>query len=89
MESVWLLLDSGPVGPFGFSWRVAFLLQTPRSDVLDFLGFSRPKRDFQLVKGIKSGKYFHAAFGGGKAVGDETSSGGMRTSRICHGASLA
>jgi len=30
MESVWLLLNSGPVDRFGFSWPVAFSLRKPR-----------------------------------------------------------
>ena len=64
MESVWLLLNSVPVDPFGFSRLVAFRCENPCSDVLDFLGFpwilSSESRLFNGLRGLKWGSFFLA-----------------------------
>src|SRR5271156_4087376 len=76
MESVWLLLDSGPVDRLGFLGRWPFRCENPCSDVLDFLGFpwilSSESGLFNGLRGINRGKFFHALLVAFKAVGDGT-----------------
>src|SRR5271163_2141911 len=76
MESVWLLLGSGAATRPGRSvWvflaRGCFAAKTPDHVgwiSLDFLGFSRPNRDFSMGYAGFSGKNFSRALcGGGRA----------------------
>jgi hypothetical protein len=74
MEWVWHLLHSGPVDPFGFSWRFAFSLQNPRFNVLDFLGFpwilSCESLFFKELRGINRKNIFNSLLAAFKAAGD-------------------
>jgi hypothetical protein len=82
MGLVWLLLGSRPryrpVGPFGFSWRVAVWPQESRFGALDFLGFpwilSSESRLFNGLRGIFAGGNFTRPFAAAAEASRESSS---------------
>ena len=88
VESVWLLLGSGRSG-FGFPWTVAI---SPRNAPfhwpywisLDFLGFSRPNRDFSMgCAGFSAKKNFSRPLWRRRGAGTGASGPGVQ--RIGHG----
>jgi hypothetical protein len=97
MESVWLRLSSGPRRWSGRSvWvflaRGRFAAKTPARECwisLDFLGFSRPNRDFSMGYADFSAKNFSPPFSAGAEAPEREPHGlGMRKGRIVHGSSL-
>ena len=93
MERVRLLLDSGPIDRLDFLGPSLFRSEDPAYEgwiSLDFLGFSRHNLDLSIGYADKIGKYFLVRFWWrSKRSGRGPSVVGMRTSRICHAASLA
>jgi hypothetical protein len=75
MESVWLLLGSGPrrwsVDPFGFLGRSLFRCENPRFELLDLFGFpwilSSGSRLFNGLREISAEKFFAPLFPLGSA----------------------
>jgi hypothetical protein len=97
LKSVWLRLSSGPRRWSGRSvWvflaRGRFAAKTPAYEPwisLDFLGFSRPDRDFSMGYADFSGKNFSPSFSAGTEAPEREPHGlGMRKRRIVHGSSL-
>jgi hypothetical protein len=66
MEPVWLHLGTGRrpclVDPFGFLGASLFRCEHPDHERLDFLGFSRPNRDFSMGCATRSGNNFSRPF---------------------------
>ena len=77
-RSIWIFLDGR-----------GFVLESPENKAwisLDFLGFSRPNRDFSMRYADKSTKIFSYAFlaSGAREPSAET----VRMGRVVHGSSL-
>src|SRR5271168_5200573 len=70
MESVWVLLDGGPVDRFGFSWLVAFSLRKPPLGRVGFPWISLDSlvrnKTFQWVTRISREEFFSRLFPGVK-----------------------
>src|SRR5580704_13280842 len=98
MESVWLRLGSGPRRWSGRSVWVflplgRFAAKNPAYESwisLDFLGFSRPNRDFSMGYTAFSGKNFSPSFSASAEAPEREPHGlGMRKRRSVDGSSLA
>jgi hypothetical protein len=85
--------DVGPLDRFGFAWRSPFRFENPAQTyliILDFLGFSRPNRDFQWVTRNKPEKIFCRGFSLAlAAMGHGPEVFGVSMRRIVHPESLA
>src|SRR6202050_1423257 len=87
MESVWLLLESGPVNPFGFSWPRPFRRKDLDSWLLDFLGFpwilSSESRLINGLPGTKRAKGFLGASSVARGAGRRARGRGHAEAQNC------